>query len=188
MYYAATAKVYPICTIRSTPDKPVHCIVWAKELFKLLLGPTAESMLFESAISPEDEDKASTSSSSANYSETSEYMKFVNFPDVQDTGSLQEYTKSLFTALFHTEVSKQIEAGVYKTSKKTPQPLDTSIIDSMCASYSTLLDTTTNTSSGTRIVYNSLVRRFCFVNCCCHHCASVTSIKREELGAPCMEH
>ena len=30
---------YPICTIRSTPDKPVHCIVWAKELFKLLFGP-----------------------------------------------------------------------------------------------------------------------------------------------------
>ena len=23
-------KSYPICTIRSTPDKPVHCIVWAK--------------------------------------------------------------------------------------------------------------------------------------------------------------
>lgn len=27
-----TQKVYPICTIRSTPDKPVHCIVWAKGL------------------------------------------------------------------------------------------------------------------------------------------------------------
>lgn len=23
-------KSYPICTIRSTPEKPVHCIVWAK--------------------------------------------------------------------------------------------------------------------------------------------------------------
>ncbi|RLO13758.1 hypothetical protein DYB28_012966, partial [Aphanomyces astaci] len=29
----ATSKVYPICTIRSTPDKMVHCIVWAKECF-----------------------------------------------------------------------------------------------------------------------------------------------------------
>ncbi|XP_002992493.2 SUMO-activating enzyme subunit 2 [Selaginella moellendorffii] len=25
-------KTYPICTITSTPSKPVHCIVWAKEL------------------------------------------------------------------------------------------------------------------------------------------------------------
>jgi hypothetical protein len=31
-----TQKVYPICTIRSTPSMPVHCIVWAKELYKLM--------------------------------------------------------------------------------------------------------------------------------------------------------
>ena len=42
-----TQKVYPICTIRSTPDKPVHCIVWAKELFKLLFGESKESMIYE---------------------------------------------------------------------------------------------------------------------------------------------
>ena len=41
-------KVYPICTIRSTPSQPVHCIVWAKELYKLCFGPDCgESMLFE---------------------------------------------------------------------------------------------------------------------------------------------
>ncbi|KAH8063740.1 SUMO activating enzyme [Aureococcus anophagefferens] len=43
----ATKKVYPICTIRSTPSEPVHCVVWAKELFKLLFGDAKESMLFE---------------------------------------------------------------------------------------------------------------------------------------------
>ncbi|KDD77029.1 ThiF family protein [Helicosporidium sp. ATCC 50920] len=25
-------KTFPVCTIRSTPDKPIHCIVWAKEV------------------------------------------------------------------------------------------------------------------------------------------------------------
>ena len=34
-----TPKTYPVCTIRSTPDKPVHCIVWAKHLFEALFGP-----------------------------------------------------------------------------------------------------------------------------------------------------
>jgi ubiquitin-like 1-activating enzyme E1 B len=41
-------KVYPICTIRSTPSMPVHTIVWAKELFKLLFHEKPDqSMLYE---------------------------------------------------------------------------------------------------------------------------------------------
>lgn len=35
-------KTYPVCTIRNTPDKPIHCIVWAKELlFARLFGRCA---------------------------------------------------------------------------------------------------------------------------------------------------
>ena len=49
----ATQKVYPICTIRATPDKPVHCLVWAKEAFRLVFGKRDESMLFEAPDAPE---------------------------------------------------------------------------------------------------------------------------------------
>ena len=43
-----TQKVYPICTIWSTPNMSVHTIVWAKELYKLCFGPKVEDgMLFE---------------------------------------------------------------------------------------------------------------------------------------------
>lgn len=31
-------KSYAVCTIRSTPEKPVHCIVWAKSLWDLIFG------------------------------------------------------------------------------------------------------------------------------------------------------
>ncbi|KAI9219987.1 hypothetical protein BC828DRAFT_384645 [Blastocladiella britannica] len=35
----ATPKTFPVCTIRSTPSVPIHCIVWAKDfLFPLLFG------------------------------------------------------------------------------------------------------------------------------------------------------
>ena len=37
-----TPKSYPICTLRDTPDKPIHCIVYAKELlFSKLFGDTS---------------------------------------------------------------------------------------------------------------------------------------------------
>lgn len=35
-------KSYPACTIRTLPEKPVHCIIWAKFLFGILFGPTDE--------------------------------------------------------------------------------------------------------------------------------------------------
>ena len=36
----AAPKTFPICTIRNTPDRPIHCVVWAKELlFSRLFGP-----------------------------------------------------------------------------------------------------------------------------------------------------
>jgi ubiquitin-like 1-activating enzyme E1 B len=30
----APQKTFPGCTIRNTPSEPIHCIVWAKHLFK----------------------------------------------------------------------------------------------------------------------------------------------------------
>jgi len=39
----SAAKTYPVCTLRNTPDKPVHCVVWAKDLLfaQLFGGPAA---------------------------------------------------------------------------------------------------------------------------------------------------
>ncbi len=37
-----------MCTLRNTPDKPIHCIVWSKEmLFPLLFGAPEASDLNE---------------------------------------------------------------------------------------------------------------------------------------------
>ena len=36
-------KVYPVCTIRSRPEKPIHCIVWAKMLFEVMFGGNTEN-------------------------------------------------------------------------------------------------------------------------------------------------
>ncbi|CAH2350126.1 ubiquitin-activating enzyme E1-like [[Candida] railenensis] len=39
----ATPQTFPVCTIRSTPSKPIHCITWAKEfLFQQLFDESVE--------------------------------------------------------------------------------------------------------------------------------------------------
>jgi ubiquitin-like 1-activating enzyme E1 B len=35
----APQNVFPVCTIRMRPEKPIHCIVWAKMLFEAFFGP-----------------------------------------------------------------------------------------------------------------------------------------------------
>lgn len=39
-------KSFAVCTIRSTPERPVHCVVWAKFLLQLIFGaPDSDNML-----------------------------------------------------------------------------------------------------------------------------------------------
>ena len=110
-----TQKQYPICTIRSTPTKPVHCIVWAKALFKLLFGVQEESELFENE---EDLDEKST------------FMGPVQTSPVPhtDTGACIRYALSVFDALFSAEIKKKLGMISYKTLKKKPKSLDFRLI------------------------------------------------------------
>ncbi|KAJ0411679.1 hypothetical protein ATCC90586_002063 [Pythium insidiosum] len=104
-----TQKVYPICTIRSTPDKMVHCIVWAKECYKLLFGKAQDSMLYED---PSGEER-------------SVFMDLVTRADDMafDDASVQAYAKGVFRGLFELEIRKKLEMKVYKTAANVPEPL-----------------------------------------------------------------
>jgi ubiquitin-like 1-activating enzyme E1 B len=135
-----TPKVYPICTIRSTPDKPVHCIVWAKEAFKLVFGNTSESMLYEDPASGEE----------------STYMALVPLPPhipttgngngnsdgdaapssangSADAAAVVAHGARLLVALYHDEVQKRIDMGIYQTAKTAPQPVAAAVIEAASA-------------------------------------------------------
>ena len=126
-----TQKVYPICTIRSTPSMPVHTIVWAKELYKLLFGVVEESMLFEDL----------------NAEEPSTYMAAVmkyRFL-LEKKAPKEELTKvacDILTHLYKTEINKQLNMDRYNTAKIVPTALDAELIES-----SFLLEAPTKKSS-----------------------------------------
>jgi len=53
----APPKSYPICTVRNHPDKPVHCIAWAKELlFKKIFGGEDTDLVDTSEEHPDGDD------------------------------------------------------------------------------------------------------------------------------------
>lgn len=54
----ATPQTFPVCTIRSTPSKPIHCITWAKEfLFQQLFDEQQQQQLAEELSKATDDAK-----------------------------------------------------------------------------------------------------------------------------------
>eukprot|EP00605_Chrysophyceae_sp_TOSAG23-4_P001648 GSChrysophyteH1.ASY1.ANO1.1809.1 assembled CDS len=113
-----TQKVYPICTIRSTPDKPVHCIVWAKEAFKLLFGRSEDSMLYEDPT----------------VEANSTFMPYGPLID-----ELVESGKLLLTALFCDEIEKRLSTGVYENAKTVPRIISKEAIDKAACNAMSIL-------------------------------------------------
>lgn len=105
-----TQKQYPICTIRSTPEKMVHCVVWAKECYKLIFGKMEDSMLWED---PTNEEKSAFMDL---------VMRSSDFGNDSDD-KLQEYACGVFRGLFDLEIKKRLEMKTYKTAAERPRPL-----------------------------------------------------------------
>jgi len=120
-----TGKVYPICTIRSTPSMPVHTIVWAKELYKLFFGEKVEeSMLFEDTTSG---DEPSTYMQKVLY-----HRNLFQTDEITDPKTRQlVMTKSaneLIHCFYVDEIQKQLDMDRYKTARKTPVPLSEAVL------------------------------------------------------------
>eukprot|EP00441_Pelagodinium_beii_P013725 CAMPEP_0197662142 /NCGR_PEP_ID=MMETSP1338-20131121/52247_1 /TAXON_ID=43686 ORGANISM="Pelagodinium beii, Strain RCC1491" /NCGR_SAMPLE_ID=MMETSP1338 /ASSEMBLY_ACC=CAM_ASM_000754 /LENGTH=589 /DNA_ID=CAMNT_0043239861 /DNA_START=74 /DNA_END=1843 /DNA_ORIENTATION=+ len=98
-----TQKVFPYCTIRSTPEKPVHCLTWAKNLFDLCFGPDDESNLLSDLAT--------------------EMRQFQSQETVDGAG----VGKLIYSHLFEADIKKQAELEDLWSEKRpppTPLPFD----------------------------------------------------------------
>lgn len=95
-----TQKVYPYCTIRSTPEKPVHCLIWAKNLYDLIFGPDDESNLLSDLAA--------------------DMREFQTNKNVDST----DIGKKIFTHIFDAEIRKveKLE-DLWSEKRPPPQPL-----------------------------------------------------------------
>ncbi|BBN01562.1 ubiquitin-like 1-activating enzyme E1 B [Marchantia polymorpha subsp. ruderalis] len=102
-------KTYPVCTITSTPSKPVHCIVWAKDLpFLKLFGDKTLSNDLDVRTSG---------------AETSNEQEEASFFDLQKDETSKAYAARVFDRLFGQNIEIALKnEGAWKERRK-PTPL-----------------------------------------------------------------
>lgn len=112
----ATPTVYPVCTIRSTPSQPVHCIVWAKEfLFNHIFNSSIENEVSPADLSKETSDPKEVQRILLEANELLSLKKMINDED---------FPIKFANKLFNEDIMKALELeSLWKTREK-PQPLD----------------------------------------------------------------
>ncbi|GAB7338711.1 hypothetical protein MBLNU457_5429t1 [Dothideomycetes sp. NU457] len=110
-----TPKSFPVCTIRSTPSQPIHCIVWAKSyLFSELFGISEE----ESADLDHTEDSDNTEEIK-NLRKEAAALKEIR----QAMGS-EEFPQRVFDKVFTEDIKRLQGMEDMWKSRKMPQALE----------------------------------------------------------------
>lgn len=107
-------KSFPVCTIRSTPSQPIHCIVWGKSyLLNEIFGESEDQAAFDHS---EDADNAK---------EIEELKKeAAELKRIRESVGTPEFPKLLFSKVFTKDVNRLLSVEDMWKTRKAPTPLD----------------------------------------------------------------
>ena len=106
-------KSFPICTIRSTPSQPIHCIVWAKSyLFPELFGASEED---SSDMAVTEGDNAEEV---AKLKEEAEALK-----NIRSMMGKSEFAQEVFNKVFHDDIERLRSMTEMWQSRKPPESI-----------------------------------------------------------------
>lgn len=109
-----TPKSFPVCTIRSTPSQPIHCIVWGKSyLLNEMFGASEDESAFDHSA---DQDNAQEIKELKKESEALRAIR-------QSVGK-EEFPQLLFDKVFNTDIVRLRSMEDMWKSRKPPEPLD----------------------------------------------------------------
>lgn len=106
-------KSYPICTIRSTPSQPIHCIVWAKSyLFPELFGMSEED---SSDMTVTEGDNAEEV---AKLKEEAQALQ-----KIRSLMGKSEFSQEVFNKVFHDDIERLRSMTEMWQNRKPPESL-----------------------------------------------------------------
>lgn len=110
-----TPKTFPVCTIRSTPSQPIHCIVWAKSyLFAELFG-VSEDDIAEPVEAAEGEDIAEI----ASLRDEARALKIL-----RESSNREDFSEVVFRKVFEKDILRLCSMKDMWKTRKAPTPLD----------------------------------------------------------------
>lgn len=112
-------KSFPVCTIRSTPSQPIHCIVWAKSyLFVEIFGTSEES---SPEVDPSENDE--NAKEIANLKREAEELK-----NIREKMDSPDFAATIFGKVFAADIDRLRSMEDMWKSRKPPEALNYSQI------------------------------------------------------------
>ncbi|KAM3560079.1 hypothetical protein MY1884_003117 [Beauveria asiatica] len=109
-----TPKSFPVCTIRSTPSQPIHCIVWGKSyLLNEIFGASEDQAAFDHS------EDAENAKEIEELKRESEALK-----KIRAAAGTPEFPKMLFDKVFNTDIERLRSVEEMWTSRTPPVALD----------------------------------------------------------------
>jgi len=110
-----TLKTFPVCTIRSTPSEPIHCIVWAKSyLFTEIFG-----------TSEDDSSELDTTQDSENSKEIEQLRHEAQaLKRIRELMGSKEFPRKVFEKVFEDDIERLRSMGDMWRTRRKPDALD----------------------------------------------------------------
>lgn len=108
-------KSFPVCTIRSTPSQPIHCIVWGKSyLFTEIFG-----------ISEDDTPEMDMSEDSENAKEIENLRRESQaLKRIRESMGSEDFARLIFQKVFTEDIVRLRSMEEMWKTRKAPEPLD----------------------------------------------------------------
>ncbi|KAL4902999.1 hypothetical protein BDW74DRAFT_55619 [Aspergillus multicolor] len=118
-------KTFPVCTIRSTPSQPIHCIVWAKSYLLPELFGTSEA----------DAENLDYSEDADNVQELENLQREARaLREIRQSMGSAEFAQKVFDKVFKEDINRLRNMEDAWKTRNAPEPLDYQVLEETASS------------------------------------------------------